>query len=513
MVSWVAVQAGVGAALLIGDYIYHRLTDKQDKPTPVREMKLPHAEDGAPIAMIYGRCRVRTPILAWHGIPRSAVGSVGNGSQDVDRIYLMDMFLVLGLAMNDGNGDSDVHGMWAGDVQFDWLDTDATHALAEQPRSIDTATNLPVNIFHGGSVEIFDGDPAQELTDATGAAVTDIAGSMLTNSDPAVAGTDVPGYRGYISVGLFAGGGFWWSLGANASPPAYSFEASSYEDGDNYPAVGIYARIGYDLNPINALYDFLKGKHGKAGIDPTTYIDSASFAVAATTLYSESHGYSRCIDRSAPLDKHITELLEQIDAALYADEKDSKYKIKLIRNDYSIPDLPHITKDNCVDLINFSIGGWTGLTNKVRLVYSNRDRGYNDDSAVAHNTANAAGQDGLVNETVISMPGVTVTALAERLARRELAARSRPVMKCRAIVTREFIRVNPGDAVLCTWSDPDISRIVFRVAAVDRGTLENGKVALDLIQDYFYSYRSAPPQPPGLDHPDIGNGINVGFQI
>jgi hypothetical protein len=45
------------------------------------------------------------------------------------------------------------------------------------------------------------------------------------------------------------------------------------------------------------------------------------------------------------------------------------------------------------------------------------------------------------------------------------------------------------------WTDPDIANIVFRVAAVDRGTIDDGKIALDLLQDYFYVTRSQPPRP------------------
>lgn len=500
MVAWIAVEVGVSLGFMIGDYIYHRITDEAPTPKEVKQFQTPTVEEGAPIPMIYGRCRVRTPILAWHGRARSDVGDIANGSPDVPYIYLMDQFYVLGYAMNGGNATSDVHMMWAGDARFKGF----IGGLADAGRSLDQDGATVLEVFQGGSYEVFDGDAAQELTDAAGAATCEIAQRMIDDSDPAIAGTAIPGYRGYISIGLFATGGFRWSMGPSPTLPAYSFEASSYVDSDNYPAVGIYARIGYDLNPANALWDLLKAKHGKAGIDPTVYIDSTSFSDAAVTLYEEDEGYSRFINRSMSLDQHIAEILKQIDGVIYVDETDKKYKLKLIRNDYVVRDLPHITKDNGCDLKNFAIGGWTNLVNKVRIVYSNRDRDYNDDSAIAFNTANAAGQDGIVTEQVIQMPGVCDPDNADRKARRELAARSRPIMKCTAYVDRSFVRVNPGDAVKVTWSDPDISGLVFRVASVKRGTVENGKIELSLIQDYYYTYRQVAPQPPGLDHPDIG---------
>ncbi len=79
-------------------------------------------------------------------------------------------------------------------------------------------------------------------------------------------------------------------------------------------------------------------------------------------------------------------------------------------------------------------------------------------------------------------------------------------MKFRALVDRSFVRVNPGDAIKVTWSGPDIAGLVFRVVAPpDRGTLENGTIALDLVQDAAYTYRQIAPLPPGLEHPDVGD--------
>lgn len=212
-----------------------------------------------------------------------------------------------------------------------------------------------------------------------------------------------------------------------------------------------------------------------------------------------------------PAREMIREVLKQIDGVIFEDTTTGKYKLKLIRSDYSLPDLLHITRRNCRELQNLSIGGPTGAANMVRVVYRNRERGYVDDSAIAQDTANAAGQDGEVREQVLHYPGITHAVLASSVALRELGWLSHDIIKCRALVNREFIDLDPGDAVRLSWTKPDISGIVFRVAGPPHhGKLTDNTIALDLISDPNYQYRSMPPRPP-LPHPDIGNGIKPGL--
>jgi hypothetical protein len=98
------------------------------------------------------------------------------------------------------------------------------------------------------------------------------------------------------------------------------------------------------------------------------------------------------------------------------------------------------------------------------------------------------------------MPGICNQVLADTVAARELAARSRPITKLRAICDRTARNLMPGDPVKLTWTDPDIAGLIFRIADVDRGTLADGKVAIDLISDNFYVWRNAAPQ-----NVDLGN--------
>ncbi len=476
--------AAVG--FFVGDYVYHRwFDDKLLEAHPKQEITLPITEDGAPIPMIFGRVRCRSPILAWNATPVLSAG-----------IYEMNMMLVLGLGMQDSTNL--VHNIWAGEKKLGWIDQSPliTGDAGEFP--IVAEGNTRDGSGHGGFLEFLNGKSTQIVADDSDtylSATTNAAAYMLTPAaDPGGGGltvAQIPSYRGYLSCFLFGGAGGQWKFGPSPTVPAYSVEASSYNTG--HARLGTYARVGDDLNPINAIFDLIVAKHGKAGI-PEDYIDVTNFQAAQYTLMTESHRYSRFVDGSKSLGEHIIEVLKQIDATLYEDEATGKWKIKLIRNDFDPTTIPVINKNNCKDIVNFSMGGRTNIINRVRLRYTSREREYVEDSEVASNTANAVGEDGRVNELVLEMLGVTTQLQAVQMAYRELDFRSRPVMKCRALVDRSLIRLNPGDPVKLVWTSPDIAGVVMRVARKDRGTLESGVLGLDLIQDAFYTHRDRTPR-------------------
>ena len=116
MVAWLIAEAGVSLGFMLGDYVYHRLHDRPDiKTGDARLLDIPHIEDGSPFGMIYGRCRVRRPVLVWNSAPQYNAP-----------YYEMDQFYVLGLVMNDGNSQCTLHAMYVGDRKYestDWTDS------------------------------------------------------------------------------------------------------------------------------------------------------------------------------------------------------------------------------------------------------------------------------------------------------------------------------------------------------------------------------------------------------
>lgn len=482
-------------AFLAAKQAYHRWReDFLKKPPPEKEIQIPRTDAGAPVPIIYGRCRVRAPILAWHQDPFYDTASISGTV--VRRELRMGMFYVLGTGFPHGDGISGpialnrLHTIYAGDHKGT-----AGHAgiIPLTPRALSDLTGNggnenPVHAFgindtDGesialGDVEFLNGGPAQQLVNA---GATTYTGSMMLNAGLTEA--KIASYRDFMCVGLlenFKHG----DNGGATSIPAYHAEASSYQT--NHAQLGTYSRIGpNDSNPVNAIYDLMI----RCGVSPSE-IDMASFQAAQYTLHTEGHGYSRCIDSASDGESHIDAILRQIDASLYKDPYTRTWRLKLIRPDFNPNTIVHITKSNCWELQGYVAGNWADVPNAVSVLFEDRAKDYNDNTVEDKNQSLASAQR---DPMIIEYRGTCNEAQARNLAARERSARSRPIAKCRAICDRTLLRLMPGDPVKVTMAGYNVSGGIFRVANVEHGTLEDGKIAIDLIQDHFFVWRNATP--------------------
>lgn len=490
------------ATFLLADYVYHRWFDDDDAPkTPAAnsEFTLPRTELGAGIPLIYGRCRVRTPWLAWAGtpaaIPAADVPTIAGGAQF---IYAVNLFFVMGIPI--AGGTNRVRSVYVDKLKLQGGDLGLIpgNGNFETPIIVESSTGpLAGDLgYIGAEAEYLNGGATQLLADPTsGAPQTWIAGRMTTDTVP-IDGRLIPGFRGYMSLGFF-GTSRPWFVGSSPRPGAYSMEVSSYPAA--FPLLGFNGfansalisgqpKIFEECNPMDVVLDLLTGTFGKGGV-PLSRIDTVGFAACASTLFVEGLGYSRAIEEVRDARDVIREIEEHVDGVIYEDEASGLVKFKLIRADYNVATMPRIDP-SCAELLGtFAFGGRDNLVNKIRVQFQNRAKDYEDDSADAMNQAQAVGQDGYVREVVLRYPGCCTETLAKALARRELSARSRPIAKCRAVVDRSRLRLNPGDAVLVNWPEANVSNMVMRVATVGRGTLSSGKIAVDLIQDVTYLVR------------------------
>jgi hypothetical protein len=499
---WLELASG---AYLLLDFAYHRLTDDEVKKAPGEKPQVPRMDEGATVPLIYGRCRVRTPVLAYAGNMR-ADPAVGLYLPAEAITYGIDMLLTLGIPFEGSAAAHKVglHAAWAGEQPLDWFDhTDGTGdgwvGGVQTPPIVAIKPSKAEDPFPiGGQIEFLNGNPSQLIVDHTTVPPTAMswAGHRMLEPAPIQAGLDsarIPGYRGYLSAFLYNAGegaferGFF--TGTSATPPMLSFEVSSY------PVVGYAQQIGPDANPVDVIADILTGTFGKLGLDPAL-LDYTTFQAAAATLVAEEHGYSRAIADSQDAAATIGEILRQIDATMYEDPRTGTLKLKLIRADYDPNTVPNINPSNCLELQNYTNGGWRDTVNKVRILFSNRYDDFKEDSSPGQNLANAVGQGGLQNEIELHFPGVCNPDIAAKIEARELAVRSRPMAKCRAIVDRSFWATCPGDAITITWPEYNLNKVAFRVANVDRGQMRDGKIALDLLQDVFGVTQGAFPVPP-----------------
>ncbi len=469
----------VVAAITIGRYIYHRYT--QDDPRPPRAIGFPTTDEGAIIPIFYGRVRINQPVIAWYGNATATL--VAAGSLAGTYYHAIDILYVLGIPISEGN--TKLHAGLLNDYLSSTGDkspniNDSAFGAPGWVRIGNGATTGYTSSFTEMDLEFGDGSSAQNFNPST--ARTRMLASGISSDD-------ISSYRGYATV--------LGRMGTHSnSPPRISWEISTYPGSILLTAT----KVGLECNPADVIYDLISRSYDEAGqlgklglIAPVIDVGAvdSTFLVAAQTLLAEGNGYSRVIDSNRSADDIIQEILRQIDGILYEDPRTGKFKLKLIRADFDVTTIPRLSPSNCVGLQNFAAAGWTSVVNKVRVTFPDRSRDYNDGSAVAHNQANSVGLDGEVNEIVLDYPGVCTLALAQAIAGRELAARSRPLAKFQAVVDRSFYRVAPGDPILVSWPDANISGMVFRVANISRGAADSNLLYLDLIQDFGYVHRNA----------------------
>lgn len=526
------------AATLGLSFIYHRFFEPPPPPPPPSHaVAIPRVDAGAPYPLLFGTCRVRQPVLAYASAIENLETNEGDGISGLypapttnSYLYFMDMLFVLGIPMDGGctlgpppppegsfptNPPSGVY--WGdtmmtsnfpvGSLRGDGGPEDTTGPNGVCQLQIIQSDGSSAEV--GGALEFLNGagtggtpsSSNQKLVNTSSPyAYTTRAGQYMTtttNTYPNIvldlvgtlSGEYIPGYRGLACAFLYGntpGTGsnpplLHWLVGRQASVPSVSFTVNSTG------ALG--------TSPMAAIYDILTSTNGKLGIS-TSRIDVAAFQAVCTTLNNEGNVYWRSIESITSVDALFQEMLSQADGGLYEDPVTGLITPWLARNDYDPVNLQRIWPSSTVELRNFALSGWTDIINKIRLQFTNSDDDFRPGFAIAQNDTNALVQSD-VRQAMIQMPGCPNQVLANFLAARELAARSRPLIKCQATMDREFFLgqadTRPGDVLLMVWPEYGISNIPMRVVGMDVGSLGSQRVVLDLVQDYFSVFQMQPP--------------------
>jgi len=125
---------------------------------------------------------------------------------------------------------------------------------------------------------------------------------------------------------------------------------------------------GPDMNPAHIIRECLTDKEWGMGYS-TEDIDEESFTIAADVLFSEELGISILWDRETTIEAFIKEITRHVDAALYVDRRTGKFKIKLIRDDYSASDLITLDPTNIERVENYRRPSFGELVNTVTVLY------------------------------------------------------------------------------------------------------------------------------------------------
>lgn len=237
-----------------------------------------------------------------------------------------------------------------------------------------------------------------------------------------------------------------------------------------------------DMNPAHILYQCLTDSAWGMGY-PTAAIDDASFTAAADALYAENFGLSMVWNQQETIDRFIQVVLDHIGGILYVSPTSGAFALKLIRADYVRASLPQYGPETLLSASDYQRQAWGETINEISVVYTSPCSG-KDASTTVQDLANIQTQGGVVAQTR-NYPGIRNAALAQRVALRDLQSVSTPLARIKLVATRAAWQLFPGDVFRLTWPDYGIDDVVYRVLEINRGTLQNGEILIDAVEDIF----------------------------
>lgn len=330
-----------------------------------------------------------------------------------------------------------------------------------------------------GRMYILGGEPTQLLTSEL---ATKLGGTPST----------VPGFRGYLSV-FFVGllgsrPGFMWGANSPYIKPA-AFKVRRSPKGF-YPEK---AMIGDDANPMHIIYECLTNTVWGMG-GSAAQIDQANFMEAADTLFAEGMGLSLMWSGQSTIESFVQEILDHIEATFFTNPRTGLFNIKLIRPDFDVETLFHITDDNAI-IGKFQRKGWGETINEINATWTNPIN-EEEENVTVHDLGNIAAQGDIVPSSR-NYYGVRNANLALRMAQRDLTAAAFPLASCEVQIDRSAWAQVPGNAVKLSSLEHGLSELVMRVGGLNYGRKGNPKITVTLIEDVFAlpdnPYVEAPP--------------------
>jgi Putative phage tail protein len=253
-----------------------------------------------------------------------------------------------------------------------------------------------------------------------------------------------------------------------------------------------------DMNPAHIIHECLTDLQWGMGT-PVAALDDDSFRAAADTLYDENFGLSMIWTRQASIQDFVQEILDHIQAVIYADPATGLLTLSLIRGDYDADTLDVINPDNA-DLSNFSRKLWGDIVNEIIVTWTNPEN-EQEETITVQDDASIAIQGGIVSDSR-NYYGVRNAGLAQDLAYRDLRSAGQPLASCQAEVDRSEWQARPASVRKLTWPEYGLSGLVMRVQSIDYGKPGEPMIKLQLIEDVYGLDVGAYDQPPSTSWTD-----------
>lgn len=460
----------IATAISVGFTILGQLLMPKNKAkaATIDEIQFPTATEDRPKPVFVGTIRHRSANAIWYGDygTRAIKKSAGLFStQTVGYKYFVGIQLAFGWGQVDA-----FRKIWLNDkVAWEGTETDGEVTI-DKPE-----------LFGGNDVGGSGGFVAKAIFyDGNG---TQTANSYVTShagASPAYKDDAMIVFRG-TNLSVLAPNGAY--IGNTPTFPEINVEMSRYP---NQLAVtsGKHIIDTYDANPVCALFEFLTRGETEFGWGlNASQFNLTNWRAAAEQVHSEGLGISRIFDNEAECESVATEYLHLIDAVINTNMQTGLLEIVLARPDYDPDTILHLTDDDFAE-IEFTRGSWIDTFNEVKMTYTDRTQEYEPIPIAAQDLANASGQVEVRSQT-IEIKGVSNPTTANNVIWRELRPVSLPLSRLDGKINRKGYQLYGGAVFKWSSEKHGVESMIFRVADVSDGTLQDGRMTVKCVQDVF----------------------------
>lgn len=210
----------------------------------------------------------------------------------------------------------------------------------------------------------------------------------------------------------------------------------------------------------------------------------ATFAETAELFETEGMGLSFFWRGRDDIDKMRKTVQEHTDTIMYEDRATGLWELKPIRNDYVVNDLYTFDTSNVIkwhDDISKPLQ--KDLPNLITVVYTKRRDG--SEGSVSEMNVAAVQQVNRVIPKKVTYEGVTTASLASRLALRDLAALTTPLLTGTITVPAAPLDLNLGSPFIVENSAFGIDAVVVRLTSREEVGGDKPVTVLKFIEDKF----------------------------
>lgn len=238
------------------------------------------------------------------------------------------------------------------------------------------------------------------------------------------------------------------------------------------------------MNPAHIAYECLTNTEWGMGY-PSGQLDLATFTAAADVFHAEGMGLCMEWSQQDAIQSFVQIVMDHAGGVVVQDRVTGLFKLKAIRGGYDINTLPLFGSEagNIIDVARIERSTHTEAVNEIVVSYKDAATG-KDGSVTVQNLATIQAQGAVLSETR-QYPGLPTAELALRVAMRDLQAATSALARVTMTVNRTAYAIEPGDVIRFEWLPAGIAQMPLRVASVDYGSLTDGAMTLECIEDVF----------------------------